>query len=139
MIEVNPRMAAQFSDMYEMVDGINLHDLAIKLATGESVNIEHEMANKKGKYKVATSFVYRRFDGQPQLHFPGPAEFEQLRQFDPDAQLLLFKKRGNELKREMKWLQSYRYACLNIGGESEDSLMEKYREASRIAGFPVHE
>ncbi len=138
VIEVNPRMAAQFSDMYEMVDGINLHDIAIKLATGESVNIEQAIANKKGKYSVATSFVYRRFDGLPQLHFPGPAEFEQLRQFDPDAQLLLFKKRGNELKREMKWLQSYRYACMNMGGESEDALMEKYREASRIVGFPAH-
>lgn len=137
VIEMNPRLAAQFSDMYEMVDGINLHDIAIKLATGESVNIEQLKANKNGQHRVATSFVYRRFDGIPQPHFPGVAEVEKLRQYDPGAQLLLFKKRGNELKREMKWLQSYRYACLNMGGESAEHLLEKYRAASRIIGFPA--
>ncbi len=134
LIEVNPRMAAQFSDMYEMVDGINLHDLALKLALNESV----DTSKKVQRYKCATSFVYRRFDGKGQDHFPGPDEFKALEQFDPGAQLLLFKKSGNELKRETKWLQSYRYACMNMGAESEEQLMEKYRNASRLIGFPAN-
>lgn len=132
LIEVNPRMAAQFSDMYEMVDGINLHDLALKLALDEPV----EATKKVQRYKCATSFVYRRFDGKGQNHFPGPDEFKALEKFDPGAQLLLFKKSGNELKRETKWLQSYRYACMNMGAESEDELIEKYRHASKLIGFP---
>ena len=137
IIEVNPRMAAQFSDVYEMVDGINLHDVAIKFALGETVDIERLKATRKGKYKCGTSFVYRRFDGLPQPHFPGTAEIEKLRQFDPDAQVLLFKKSGNQLKREIKWLQSYRYACMNMGGMSAENLMEKHRRASMILGFPA--
>jgi len=134
LIEVNPRMAAQFSDMYEMVDGINLHDLALRLALNESV----DASKKVQRYKCATSFVYRRFDGKGQDHFPGPHEFKALEQFDPGAQLLLFKKSGNELKRETKWLQSYRYACMNMGAESEEQLVEKYRHASKLIGFPAN-
>lgn len=132
VIEVNPRMATQFSDMYEMVSGINLHDLAVRLATGEPLPIP-----RRARYRVATSFVYRRFDGLAQAQFPGEGERAALRAFDADAHLLTFEKRGNELKREMKWLQSYRYACLNMGAQSESELLEKYQHASKLLGFPA--
>jgi hypothetical protein len=135
-IEVNPRMAMQFSDMYEAVDGINLHDLAIRLALGEPTGIGTRP--KGGRRKFATSFVYRRFDGKPQSHFPGEAQLAELRRFDPDSQLVLFKKTGGELKREWKWLQSYRYACLNMAADSVAELTEKYLKASAILGFPTH-
>jgi biotin carboxylase len=134
VIEVNPRMASQFSDMYDMVDGINLHTLALKLAMGETVSAEKRI----GPIKFATSFVYRRFDGDAQGHFPDAVQLRALAAFDPQAQLVTFKKSGNELKREMRWLRSYRYACLNLGAESESALMEKYHAASAIIGFPAH-
>ncbi len=136
-IEVNPRMAMQFSDMYEAVDGINLHDLAIRLALGQPSDLASRRA-AGGRQKCATSFVYRRFDGKPQTHFPSEAQLAALRQFDPDSQLVLFKKTGGELKREWKWLQSYRYACLNMAADSEAELTEKYQKASAILGFPTH-
>ena len=133
LIEVNPRMAAQFSAMYELVDGINLHELALKLALGEPVD-----AVKKARAdKFATSFVYRRFDGLPQPHFPNAAQLQALKDFDADAQLVTFKKTGGGLKREMKWLRSHRYACLNLAAESESALQEKYQRASAILGFPA--
>lgn len=135
IIEVNPRMAMQFSDMYEAVDGINLHALAIRLALGEPSGI----VAKAGKRKFATSFVYRRFDGKPQPHFPDTRQLAALRAFDPDAQLITFPKSGGELKRESKWLSSYRYACLNMAADSETDLMAKYREASKLLGFPAPE
>ncbi len=135
VIEVNPRMAAQFSDMYEMVDGINLHDLALKLAIGETIDARKTITRNK----FATSFVYRRFDGLPQENFPDAQQLKALAAFDSDAQLVTFPKSGGELKREMKWLQSYRYACLNMAAESESALMEKYQKASSLLGFqPKH-
>ena len=137
VIEVNPRMAMQFSDMYEAVDGVNLHALAIRLALNEPAAIDQCRA-AGGRYKVATSFVYRRFDGLPQRHFPGAAEIAALSRFDPDAQLITFKKTGGELKRESRWLQSYRYACLNMAANAEGELAEKYQRASAILGFPTH-
>jgi hypothetical protein len=137
VIEVNPRMAMQFSDMYEAVNGVNLHILAMKLAMGEPSGLGRVMPTG-GHAKFATSFVYRRFDGKAQEHFPNPTQIDELQAFDPRAQLITFKKTGGELKRESKWLQSYRYACLNMSAGSEEDLMEKYRKASAILGFPTH-
>ena len=137
VIEVNPRMAKQFSDMYEAVDGVNLHALAIRLALGEPSDVE-ALKRVGGKHKFATSFVYRRFDGQPQPHFPGAVEMAALYRFDADAHPVTFRKKGSELKRESKWLRNYRYACLNLAAGSETELTEKYLRASAILGFPTH-
>jgi ATP-grasp domain len=137
VIEVNPRMAMQFSDMYEAVNGVNLHVLAIKLAQGLPSGIGN-IVSTDGQAKVATSFVYRRFDGKAQTHFPNSSQIAALQAFDPRAQLITFKKSGGELKRESKWLQSYRYACLNMSADSVEALTEKYHRASAILGFPTH-
>ena len=131
MIEVNPRMAAQFSDLYEKVDGINLHDVALKLATGETP----DLTPGRGKYKVATSFVFRKFDGTPLFNPPSHEKLRWLEEFDPDAFLALFVKTGGGLKREMKWLGSHRYATLNMGAESEQHLLDKFHMVKQTFGF----
>ena len=131
LIEVNPRMAAQFSDLYEKVDGINLHEIALKIATGETP----DLAPKRGKYNVATSFVFRKFDGTPLANPPGHEKLRWLREFDPDAFLALFVKTGGGLKREMKWLGSHRYATLNMGGESAQHLADKFQTVKQTLGF----
>ena len=99
MIEVNPRMAAQFSDLYEKVDGINLHDVALQIASDE----KPDLTPGRGKYRVATSFVFRKFDGTPLAETPSREKLKWLQEFDPDAFLALFIKSGGGLKREMKW------------------------------------
>ncbi len=131
LIEVNPRMAAQFSDLYEKVDGINLHDVALKIATGDAP----DLTPARGKYKVATSFVFRKFDGTPLANPPGHEKLRWLNEFDPDAFLAMFIKTGGGLKREMKWLGSHRYATLNMGGESEQHLLDKFQVVKRTLGF----
>ena len=131
LIEVNPRMAAQFSDLYEKVDGINLHDVALKIATGETP----DLASGRGKYKVASSFVFRKFDGTPLTNPPGHEKLGWLREFDPDAFLALFVKTGGGLKREMKWLGSHRYATLNMGGDSEQHLLDKFHLVKQTLEF----
>ena len=131
LIEVNPRMAAQFSDLYEKVDGINLHDVALKIATGATP----DLSSGRGKYKVATSFVFRKFDGSPLANPPSHEKLSWLREFDPDAFLAMFIKTGGGLKREMKWLGSHRYATLNMGGESDAHLADKFRTVKLTLGF----
>ena len=131
MIEVNPRMAAQFSDLYEKVDGINLHEVALKIAIGESP----DLTPARGKYKMATSFVFRKFDGTPMANPPTSEKLNWLKEFDPDAFLALFIKSGGGLKREMKWLGSHRYATLNMGGHSDEHLLDKFLTVKQTMGF----
>ena len=131
MIEVNPRMAAQFSDLYEKVDGINLHEVALKIATGAMP----DLTPGRGKYKMATSFVFRKFDGTPMANPPTHESLTWLKEFDPDAFLALFIKNGGGLKREMKWLGSHRYATLNMGGHSHEHLLDKFTTVKTTLGF----
>lgn len=131
MIEVNPRMAAQFSDLYEKVDGINLHAVALKIAGG----VKPDLTPGRGKYRLATSFVFRKFDGTPMANPPTHENLNWLKEFDPDAFLALFIKNGGGLKREMKWLGSHRYATLNMGGQSDEHLQGKYQTVKQILGF----
>ena len=131
LIEVNPRMAAQFSDLYEKVDGINLHEVALKIATGETP----DLTSGSGKYQVATSFVFRKFDGTPLANPPSREKLTWLKEFDPDAFLAMFIKTGGGLRREMKWLGSHRYATLNMGGESEQHLKDKFVMVKQTMGF----
>ncbi|MBL8520564.1 MAG: ATP-grasp domain-containing protein [Betaproteobacteria bacterium] len=131
LIEVNPRMAAQFSDLYEKVDGINLHDVALRIASGDAV----DLTPRRGKYAFATSFVFRKFDGTTVDRTPSTHDVQWLREFDPDAFLAMFIKTGHGLKREMKWLGSHRYATLNMGAESESALLAKYEAVKHRFGF----
>jgi ATP-grasp domain len=131
LIEINPRMASQFSDLYEKVDGLNLHSIELELSCGERPAI----APRAGKYRYATSFVFRKFDGTALSHPPTPAKLAWLFAFDPDAHLMLYVKRGRALAREMKWLGSYRYAVLNMGGSTEAELSEKHEAVKRHFEF----
>ena len=131
MIEVNPRMAAQFSDLYEKVDAINLHDVALKIAIGQTPDLRPA----RGKYRVATSFVFRKFDGTPLANPPTHESLRWLQEFDPDAFLALFIKTGGGLRREMKWLGSHRYATLNMGGHSDEHLLGKFQTVKATLGF----
>ena len=131
LIEVNPRMASQFSDLYEKVDGLSLHRIALNLSCGELPDLE----KREGKYRCAASFVFRKFDGTPLSRPPTADKLAWLASFDPDAHLMLYLKRGRALAREMKWLGSHRYAVLNMGAESELALRDKYQIVKRMLEF----
>jgi predicted ATP-grasp superfamily ATP-dependent carboligase len=53
IIEINPRMAAQFADLYEKVDGFNAYEVLFALAIGERPSIQL----REGRYRMAASCV----------------------------------------------------------------------------------
>ncbi len=58
VIEFNPRMASQFSDLYLRVDGVDLHRVALELAHGRD---PARLPRAQPTAGVAGSFVYRTF------------------------------------------------------------------------------
>jgi hypothetical protein len=123
VIEINPRLAAQFGDLYEKVDGMNPYRILADLAVGR----EPRWVCGKGTYGAAASFVLREFNGGVKLS-PAPASIRWLRKRYPDAHLQTFIKRGNSRWREMKWLGSYRYATINLGGTDREELFRRYED-----------
>jgi hypothetical protein len=133
-IEFNPRMASQFSDLYLRVDGIDLHRIALELAHGRDPALLPRAPSTAG---VAASFVYRSFDPGRRVRMPASAAQRELTRRFPDAMLFSFPKRPAQVVRDFKWLGSYRYGILHLGGRDAEHLRDRCEEASRLLGWPA--
>ncbi len=121
LIEVNPRLAAQFGDMYEKVDGRSTFEILLDLTVGRAPR----MKPARGQYGTAASFVFREFNGAVKIA-PEQAQIDWLRSHYPDALLNTYIKEGNSRWREVKWLGSYRYAVLNLGGRDRADMLVRH-------------
>ena len=130
LIEVNPRLAAQFGDMYEKVDGVNTYQLLLDLTLGRAPRA----GPARGEFGAAASFVFREFNDATKIA-PDRVQTDWLAATYPDALLNMYIKEGNSRWREMKWLGSYRYAVLNMGGRDHQDLHARYDIVCRHIGF----
>jgi biotin carboxylase len=134
VIEFNPRMASQFSDLYLRVHGLDLHALALALAHGQDPATVPRVAPSAG---VAASFVYRVFDAQQGATMPDAAQRQALAQAFPDALLFAYPKPRGSMERDFKWLGSYRYGIVHLGGRDPADLRACCAEASALLGWPA--
>ena len=140
VIEFNPRMASQFADLYLRVDGIDLYAMALELAHGRDPWL---LPRNAATAQAATSAVYRVFDSaQPTLQqtippMPSDAQLLDLKKQFPDHLLLRFPKTGGSTARDFKWLGSYRYGILHLGGQSAADLQLRLEQASSLLGWPA--
>lgn len=121
IIEINPRMAFQFTDLYEKVDGINTFDVFLQLVTGSKATLKF----REGQHKVATSFVRRTFeDGLVQVA-PTQSELDLIEK-EFGTRILLQANPGQWLSSDyFQDVQSFRLMTVNIGGESQVELNNK--------------
>jgi hypothetical protein len=131
LIEINPRAAGQFYDLFERVDGYSLFDVLLALETGEEPQVRHRM----GPDAVAGSFVMRDLEGAGLGRWPGRGEIARLRARHPGARIMIYPKRGADLRREIKWLGSYRYGVVNLGAASLAELSAAYGRIHRDIDF----
>ena len=131
VIEINPRAAGQFYDLFERVDGYSLFDAVVELECGE----EPRIRRGAGRHRHAASFVMRDFSGEGLGRWPGRREIEALRARHPDMQLMIYPKRGGDLARELKWLGSYRYGVANLGADSVDEMFARFRRLCADISF----
>ncbi|MDH4174535.1 MAG: ATP-grasp domain-containing protein [Betaproteobacteria bacterium] len=127
VIELNPRMASQLSYVYECVDGVRPYEALLALATGDAP----PAIAVASRFSHAASFALRKFDGRPLAAHPTAEQLARARHEFPEAQLMLYLKRGASLTREMKWLGSYRYAVVNMAATSQQALYERFRAFAR--------
>jgi len=131
VIEINPRAAGQFYDLFERVDGYNVFDALIALEAGEAPLVRH----REGRDAVAASFVLRDLAGGGLGRWPSPGEVAELRARHPESRIMIYPKRGSDLRREMKWLGSYRYGVVNLGARTQAELFARFVRIHRDIGF----
>jgi hypothetical protein len=134
VIEFNPRLASQFSDLYLRVDGVDPHAISLALATGED---PLRLPRAAPSASVATSFVYRSFSAEATPQAPSAAQRAAFMQAFPDGLQFSFPKRGHGLARDFKWLGSHRYGIMHLGAPDEHSLRERCVRASGLLGWPA--
>lgn len=134
VIEFNPRLASQFSDLYLRCTGRDPHAMAVALALGEDPASAPVSAPRGG---AAASLVYRAFDTRQAPPPATPATRAALERSFPDALLHTFFKQGHALERELKWLGSHRYATLHLHGDDPEHLRQRALAASAVLGWPA--
>ena len=134
VIEFNPRMAAQFSDLYLRVRGIDLHRYALALAHGQDPASLPLVAPTAG---AAASFVYRSFLPDTLVRQPTAAQKTALFAAYPQALLFEFPKTPGQTKRDFKWLGSYRYGILHQAAADATALRRDCEHASHLLGWPA--
>ncbi|MFZ9406304.1 MAG: ATP-grasp domain-containing protein [Burkholderiaceae bacterium] len=133
IIECNPRMASQFSDLYRRVLGLDLHALALHLALGQPWTSLRRQAISA---RVASSLVYRSFPGEATPRAPNARQLSELRQEIPDALVFSMPKDATGQARDYKWTGSHRYGLVHLGASDWGALNALALRASRLLGWP---
>ena len=131
IIEVNPRMANQFADLYEKVDGTNTYHILLDLALGKKP--VYERGN--GKYAMAASLVLRTFQDKRVTKVPIPEEIQQFLTQLPDGRFYPYAKEGELLSYEVQDGHSFRYGLLHLGGQNTQDIDQKRDQALAILKF----
>jgi biotin carboxylase len=131
IIEVNPKIASQFTDLFEKVDGTSTYAPLLQIAAGE----EPIFLRRKGQFKLAASCVLRTFEDKRVLGVPSPAQIANLVERFPDARVEICVAPGRLLSDEMQDGKSYRYCLINIGADSEADLTAKLEACQSFLDF----
>jgi hypothetical protein len=122
VIEINPRVAGQFYDLFERVDGYSPFEAMLDLECG----LEPVLRHRAGRQRHAASFVLRDLAGEGLGRWPSGDEIARIQRSNPDVHAMIYAKRGADLAREMKWLGCYRYGIVNLGAATLEELFGRF-------------
>ena len=119
IIEVNPRLASQFADLYEKVDGTNSYRMLLDIAIGKAP----ARTKEAGRHRMAASCALRRFKDAYVSELPSDRYIEHLLSRHPDLRIEVLANRGQWLSESMQDGRSFRYAVINIGGSDRAEIL----------------
>ena len=134
VIECNPRLAAQFGDLYRRVHGMDPHAIGLALALGDD---PWAVARTEPTAAWAASLVYRAFDPQRVPRPPAAAQLRALGRAFPGALALSLPKHGHALARDFKWTGNHHHGFVHLGAGSHAELLERAARASALLGWPA--
>ena len=134
VIEFNPRLASQFSDLYQRVQGRDPHAMAVAMALGQD---PRSVPRSEAVGGAAASLVYRAFDPSRVPPQPSAEQRARLAAAFPRGLLFGYPKQGHALQRDFKWLGCTCYGILHLDARDPQQLREHAQRASALLGWPT--
>jgi biotin carboxylase len=131
VIEINPRMASQFADLYEKVDGTNAYEVLLDLGTG----IRPTPKRRQGKYRFAASCVLRTFEDCVVAVLPFQEKLAQIEQAYPDIRVEIHATAGRRLSDELQDGTSFRYGIVCLGGRDRAEVLRRFEACRAVLGI----
>ena len=122
IVEINPRMASQFADLYEKVDGYSTYSVLLDLALG----FRPSLLKRAGRHAAASSCVLRTFEDARVLSCPSKEEVQKILDVYPDARVEVLAEAGDLLSEQLQDGCSFRYAIVNIGGQNRGDVSQNF-------------
>ena len=122
IIEINPRMSYQFSDLYQQVDGTSTFEIQLALITGQEV----VWVPGAGPDKAAASFVERRFKDGRVVRTPSPSQLAEVESMFPGTHVEALCEPGEHLSDHDQDVGSFRYCITNLSAPSREVLFQRY-------------
>ena len=133
VIEFNPRLSSQFSDLYRMVSGVDPHAMALAIAQGQDPRV---VPTVKPTARVAASLVWRAFDPQEIPRVPPRGALRRLAAAFPGQTVFTFSRAPAAIRRAFTWMESYRYGVVNVGAADSEGLYQQSVRISSLLGWP---
>lgn len=131
IIEVNPRKASQFADLFEKVDGTNTYQVQLDLALGKKPH--YRMGH--GRFKHAASCVLRMFQDMKVIKIPTADDIHRIESRVPEVRIELCAREGKKLSEELQDGSSFRYGVVNLGAQDKQELLELFEYCTRELPF----
>ncbi|MBX9950328.1 MAG: ATP-grasp domain-containing protein [Candidatus Obscuribacterales bacterium] len=133
IIEINPKIASQFPDLFEKVDGSNSYEVMLRIALG----MPPGFVRGQGKYRIAASCVLRTFDDKLVKQVPDQDNIQSVEQQFPGAMVQVIATEGKKLSDQLQDAHSYRYGLINMGADSEEELVRDFENASNMLNYQL--
>lgn len=133
IIEINPRMASQFADLYEKVDGTSSYTVLLDIARGKTPRF----MRRQGRYGFAASCVLRSFEDYLVAAVPSEEDLGRLARLYPDVRVELHATVGRKLSDELQDGKSYRYGIVNLGGRDRADVLAQFESCRTRLGIEL--
>jgi hypothetical protein len=133
IIEINPRLSPQFSDLFAKVDGRLSHQYVVELAAG----LTPAFARRQGRHNQAASCVLRVAEDRLVARAPGPKDIARLQDTIPDAHVYLTAKTGDRLSALVQDTYTFRYGLIHLGARNAADRQAKLRRALELLPYEL--
>lgn len=136
ILEVNPRHSQSHAWMFEQVDGVANHEVAVRLALGLAPDLPH----KRGRWAVAAKYFLRHFTDGVVTRAPSPDDVDRIEETIPGVTVDVVVEEGQWLH-DLPQQDSYSFelALIHVAAVDLEDLENKYRRCCDALAFDIDE